>query len=201
MKRRVTTAVIIAAALVWASTVAAAYRAIRLFETTPGMDANAPAQWPGASTIRRTQGEWSLVMLVHPKCSCSRASVTELQAVIEKVPPRVRPYVLVYKPKGVAPGWEQTDVVQSATRLRRANVIYDENGREADLFGGFTSGQTFVYDDAGKLRFAGGITSLRGHAGINRGRMDIINIASSRSGSGSHPVFGCAIATAKERNP
>ncbi|HEX2121342.1 MAG TPA: RedB protein, partial [Thermoanaerobaculia bacterium] len=89
---------------------------------------------------------------------------------------------------------EKTEVVAAASRLRRARVLIDENGREAKLFGGFTSGQTFLYDRRGRLRFAGGITSLRGHAGINRGRVDIIDIVSARGGSGVHPVFGCAIA-------
>ena len=187
-----------AASLVWVSTVAAAYRAIRRFETTPGQAALAPQRWPAASHIRPRAGEWSLVMLVHPHCSCSRASVQELQAIIEKSP-AVRPYVLVYRPTSFKPGWEQTEVVTAASRLRRTSVVIDENGREASLFGGFTSGQTILYDGEGRLRFAGGITSLRGHAGINGGRTEIIDIVSSRRRSGSHPVFGCAIASRTER--
>ncbi len=182
------------AAIVWAGTVAAGGRAIRLFESTPGEAATAPPVWPQASAIDRAGDEWSLVMLVHPHCSCSRASVQELQAAIEKSPSTLRTYVLVYRPTSFKPGWEKTEVVAAASRLRRARVLIDENGREAKLFGGFTSGQTFLYDRRGKLRFAGGITSLRGHAGINRGRVDIIDIVSAREGSGVHPVFGCAIA-------
>jgi len=189
---RTITFVLIAAALVWAATVGAAYRAIRRFETTPGRDAIAPVSWPRASAIHRTPGEWTLVMLVHPHCSCSRASVQELQAVLEKSP-LVRPHVLVYRPSGAAEGWLDTEVVKTARGLRRARVVIDDEGREAERFGGFTSGQTFLYDPDGRLRFEGGITSLRGHAGINRGRTDIIQIVSSGNGEGSHPVFGCAI--------
>ncbi|HEX6160075.1 MAG TPA: RedB protein [Thermoanaerobaculia bacterium] len=197
--RRLIAVVLTAAAMIWAGTVAAAYRAVRLFESTPGMSANAPRSWPDASAIRRAKGEWSLVMLVHPRCSCSRASVQELQAVIEKAPAAVRTHVLVYRPESFAKGWEQTDVVASASRLRRANVRIDENGREAQLFGGFTSGQTLLYDDRGTLRFAGGITSLRGHAGLNRGRADIIDIVNRRAEAGTHPVFGCAIVRKENR--
>jgi hypothetical protein len=105
----------------------------------------------------------------------------------------VRPYVLVFRPHEFAEGWERTDVYTAATRLRRAHVIVDEDGREARLFGGFTSGQTFLYDGDGKLRFEGGITSLRGHAGLNSGRAGVIRIANTQSGTGTHPVFGCAI--------
>lgn len=198
-RRWIIPTVLTAAALVWAGTVAAAYQAVRAFETTPGEAATAPRSWPVKSAIQPAEGEWSLVMLVHPRCSCSRASVQELQAIIEKSPATVKPYVLVYRPSEFAPGWENTDVVKAASRLRRTNVIIDENGREADLFGGFTSGQTFVYDGRGKLRFAGGITSLRGHAGLNSGRVDIIDIVNQRAQFGSHPVFGCAISRKEEQ--
>jgi hypothetical protein len=194
-RRRIIAVALSLAAVIWAATVAAAYRAIRLFESTPGMSANAPATWPVRSTIARATDEWSLVMLVHPHCSCSRASVSELQAVLEKATPALKTYVLVYRPADFKPGWEKTQVVENASKLRRAKVLIDENGREADLFGGFTSGQTLLYDDEGRLRFAGGITMLRGHAGLNSGRTGIIDILRSGRGTGAHPVFGCAIST------
>jgi hypothetical protein len=181
------------AAIVWAATVAAAYQAIRRFESTPGPAAIAPVSWPVRSNVPRAEGTWTLVMLVHPHCSCSRASVKELEAVLEKAPRSVRTHVLVFRPREFQAGWERTDVYESATRLRRARVLIDEDGREAALFGGFTSGQTFLYDGEGRLRFEGGITLLRGHAGLNSGRADIIHIANTKSGKGNHPVFGCAI--------
>jgi hypothetical protein len=185
-------AAIVVAALVWTATIGAAFNAIRRFETTPGAAALAGPSWPSASSVPRQRGEWSLVMLVHPHCSCSRASVQELQAIIEKSP-SVQPYVLVYRPADFKAGWEQGAVLSAASRLPRTKVIIDENGREAMRFGGFTSGQTLLYDRQGRLRFAGGITSLRGHSGINSGRIDVIKIASSGNGMGEHPVFGCAI--------
>lgn len=194
MKRRwILTVSLAGAALIWAATVAAAYQAIRNFESTPGSAAIAPITWPAQSRVTRTDGQWTLVMLVHPHCSCSRASIKELEAVLEKAPRSVQPYVLVFRPSDFPAGWERTDVYTSATRLRRARVLIDEDGREARLFGGFTSGQTFLYDAEGKLRFEGGITLLRGHAGLNSGRAGIIQIAHSKAGTGTHPVFGCAI--------
>jgi hypothetical protein len=198
--RRFVTAAIVLAGLTWAGTIAAAYQAVRRFETTPGFAADASSSWPARSTIPRGAGRWSLVMLVHPHCSCSRASIQELQAILEKAPHTLHASVLVYRPSEFPAGWERTDVYESASKLPRTNVIVDRDGREAAVFGGFTSGQTFLYDATGHLRFAGGITSLRGHAGLNRGRADIIQIASAGQGSGKHPVFGCAIATPGKGN-
>ena len=198
--RRIITASIVLAALAWAGTIAAAYQAVRRFETTPGMAADAASSWPVRSAIARQDGQWSLIMLVHPHCSCSRASIQELQAILEKAPHTLRTSVLVYRPSEFPAGWERTDVYEAASRLPRTNVIIDRDGREAAVFGGFTSGQTFLYDGTGRLRFAGGITSLRGHAGVNRGRADVIQIANAGKGSGKHPVFGCAIASPGKRN-
>jgi len=181
------------AAAIWLGTVAAAYRAIRRFESTPGRAAVARKSWPAESGLVRTSGAATLVMLVHPQCSCTRASMQELGAVIEKAPRTMRTYVVVYRPRGAKPGWEQTDVYASAMRLRNTRVIVDEEGREAKRFGAFTSGQTFLYDAAGRLRFEGGITLLRGHAGNNSGRQEMIRLANAPEGQATHPVFGCSI--------
>lgn len=194
----VTTSIIIAGAI-WVTTVGAAVRAIRRFEATPGRAAVAPKSWPADSSLVRNHEAPTLVMLVHPQCSCTRASLAELQAVIEKSPRALRTYVVVYRPHQMKAGWEKTEVYDAATRLRGAHVIVDEDGREAKRFGTFTSGQTFVYDASGLLRFEGGITMLRGHAGLNSGRADVIQIANGEAGKGTHPVFGCSIVSRGEK--
>ncbi|HEY0371476.1 MAG TPA: RedB protein [Thermoanaerobaculia bacterium] len=199
MKRRVLLLSLIAAGVLWIGTVAAAFEAIRRFEVTPGLPASAPRAWPAASTVSRTPGQWSLVMLVHPHCSCSRASVQELGAILEKAPHDLQTTILVYRPHEMPQGWERTSVTDAASRLHRARVVLDADGAQAAIFGGFTSGQTFLYDADGQLRFTGGITSLRGHEGLNRGRADVIRIASERAGNASHPVFGCAITTPRSQ--
>jgi hypothetical protein len=195
----VVTASIFVASLIWVGTVAAAFRAIRRFESTPGIAAEGPRSWPAESSLVRSEGAPTLVMLMHPQCSCTRASLNELQAVIEKSPRNLRTYVVVYRPHDATPGWERTDTFTAATRLRGAHVVVDADGREAKRFGTFTSGQTFLYDANGHLRFEGGITLLRGHAGLNSGRADIIRIANGEAGKGTHPVFGCSIVSRGEK--
>lgn len=197
IRQRLFLSMLIVAAIVWAGTVAAAYRAIRQFETTPGVAATAPNVWPASTHVKRSAGAWSLVMLVHPHCSCSRASVQELAEIVKNAPRDVETTVLVFRPHEMAAGWERTAVYDAAMRVRGVRVVLDTDAVEARAFGGFTSGQTFLYDAEGQLRFTGGITSLRGHAGINRGRVDILRIAATHSGSGKHPVFGCAITEAE----
>lgn len=202
MSRRILViGVLVVAACIWTGTVGAMYQSIRRFETTPGREAASLPTWPAKSQILPAQDRWTLVMLIHPQCSCSRASIQELERIIELSGPSLQTVVVVYRPAGFKPGWEKTDVFAAATHLQRARVVIDVDGREARLFGGFTSGQTFLYDREGKLRFSGGITSLRGHAGVNRGSMDIVDIVSSKARQGTHPVFGCAIVTKTESEP
>jgi len=192
-RRIAVAAALVLAALLWTTTIGAMVHAIRRFESTPGRAADALGSWPAASRIPRAPGQWRLVMLIHPHCSCSRASITELERIIEHSPPSLRTYIVVYRPSDFAKGWETTDVFTAASRLPRTRIVLDQDGHEARLFRGFTSGQTYLYDGDGKLRFSGGITLLRGHAGFNSGSAEVIEIARSKSGAGSHPVFGCAI--------
>jgi hypothetical protein len=191
MKKRsvIITASIVIAGAIWIGTVGAAVRAAAV----------APKSWPSDSNLVLNHEAPTLVMLVHPQCSCTRASLAELQAVIEKSPRTLRTYVVVYRPHQAKAGWEKTAVYEAATRLRGTHVIVDEDGREAKRFGTFTSGQTFLYDATGTLRFEGGITMLRGHAGLNSGRAGVIHIANGEAGKGTHPVFGCSIVSRGEK--
>ena len=185
--------VLIGACAVWLATVGLAVRSIRAFEATPGRAADAPQHWPSSAGIAPEPATWTLVMLIHPHCSCSRASISELAAVMEHAPRNLRAYVLSYQPHQFPPEWSHTDVWTAARRLSRVRVLTDVDGKEARRFGSYTSGQTFLFDPSGTRRFSGGITLLRGHAGLNSGRADVIRIANGGSGPGTHPVFGCAI--------
>src|SRR5688500_10944324 len=69
--------IIVAAASWW---VVIGYGLARLsaYANTPGPGAVAPRTWPAYSRIALDMQRPTLVMLVHPQCACSRASVGEL---------------------------------------------------------------------------------------------------------------------------
>jgi hypothetical protein len=48
------------------------------YDSAPGMAAVAPDAWPAQSAIHRDPDGPTLVMLAHPRCDCTRASVGEL---------------------------------------------------------------------------------------------------------------------------
>src|SRR5207244_13105960 len=119
MKRIVLLSALALACAIWVVTVGAAVRSIRAFESTPGRAADAPARWPSSAAVARRPGTWTLVMLIHPHCSCSRASISELAAIMEQAPRNLRAYVLAYRPQEFAPEWSHTDVWTAAHRLPR----------------------------------------------------------------------------------
>jgi len=72
-------------------------------------------------------------------------------------------------------------------------LIVDHDGRETDRFGARVSGQTFLYDRDGRLRFSGGVTMSRGHVGANAGTEAIRDVMQGRPASATAAVFGCAL--------
>jgi hypothetical protein len=80
--------------------------------------------------------------------------------------------------------------------------VRDESGREAQRFGGETSGQTFLYDRNGILLFSGGTTGARGHRGDNAGRASLLALLDHQSRYASRTsVFGCSLFAAQDRRP
>jgi hypothetical protein len=106
---------------------------------------------------------------------------------------RVAAYVLFVKPEGSADDWEQTDLWQSAASIPGVHVLVDD-GAEALRFHAVTSGQTALYDVAGRLLFSGGITASRGHSGDNAGRSAIVSLLNSGEAEQTETaVFGCSL--------
>jgi hypothetical protein len=164
------------------------------YENAPGVSAQPPVRWPTDSRIQRAPDSATLVMLAHPHCPCTRASIGELARLMAHSQGRVRAYVLFLKPAGFSDEWEKTDLWQSARSIPGVNVLIDDGGAEARRFHAATSGQTMLYDVEGRLLFSGGITGSRGHAGDNAGRSAILSLVNTGAAERTETfVFGCQL--------
>ena len=164
------------------------------YENTPGKASAAPARWPEASRLRLSDEGATLVLLAHPHCPCTRASIGELARLMAQAEGRVKAYVLFVKPPGFAFEWEKTDLWSGAAAIPGVSVVRDDEGVEALRFRAVTSGQVALYDRGGALLFSGGITSARGHAGDNAGRAAIVSLLTKGEAEQSEtPVFGCPL--------
>jgi hypothetical protein len=164
------------------------------FDNTPGVAAPPPAQWPADSRIERATDRLTLVMLVHPRCSCTRASIGELAELMARARVRPQAYVLFLKPSGFADNWEKSPLWHSAAGIPNVTVVRDDDGLEARRFGAAASGQTILYDVNGRLLFSGGITVSRGHSGDNAGRAAILALLRREVPEQTDSlVFGCPL--------
>jgi hypothetical protein len=179
----------------WFATVASGMAVILDYESRPGPAARPPTDWPSGTQVARIPGRATLVMLAHPHCPCTRASVGELARLMAHVQGRLTATVLFLSPSSAPIDWEQTDLWQSAAAIPSVAVRRDVDGVEAARFGAVTSGQVIVYDAAGGMVFSGGITGGRGHAGDNAGRSAILALVDGEPSTRESPVFGCSLVT------
>jgi hypothetical protein len=179
---------------IWLMAASGGLWVLAAYDNAPGVAANPSAQWPVGSRLERASDRPTIVLLAHPQCTCTPASIGELAEVLARVRTAPRTYVVFLKPGRFADGWERTALWQAASRLPNVTVIRDDDGEEARHFGGATSGQTFLYDSKGVLQFSGGITSARGHAGDNAGRQALVSLLDrAESRQRWTKVFGCPL--------
>lgn len=178
---------------VWLGTAAACLAVLWSSENTPGIRLSVPARWPAASRIAPAPGLATLVMFAHPRCPCTRAGVGELDQLMTRCNGLVRAHVIFYKPHGAPDQWAHTGLWRSAAAIPGVDVLCDEEGAEAALFGATTSGFVVLYDRGGRLRFNGGITAERGHSGDNEGLGSIEAILNGQPPRLTNmPVLGCS---------
>lgn len=190
-----TTLGLTAATLGWIVAVASGMAMLAAYASTPGTPASAPPIWPTASAIVRRAGMPTILVFAHPGCPCTRATLGEIDWLLARVDGRVDVHVLVLQPESADRAWADTSLEQLAESIPRVQVQRDVDGREATRFGVATSGQVLLYDAADRLRFAGGITGARGHAGGNAGRDRLLMQVTEASADDptSSPVFGCGL--------
>jgi hypothetical protein len=133
-------------------------------------------------------------MIVHPNCPCSRASISEFEVLMSRCQDQVTAYVLFERLAGVIDDPATTDLWKTAARIPGVTVVSDTTGEWSKQFHAETSGQTLLYDRSGSLRFNGGITPSRGHAGESDGRIAIeLIINGAVPAHDTTPVYGCSL--------
>lgn len=171
------------------------------YKARPGEPAAAPAHWPDRSTISRVAGLPTLVMFAHPECPCTKASLEELSAVMGRASGKVTAWVVFVRPPGAHDDWEDTGLRRRAESIAGVSIRTDVDGIEAERFGAHVSGQVVLYDAAGVLRFAGGVTGSRGHVGDNLGRQRVLSVIETQTvDAPTTYVYGCELSGEARRS-
>jgi hypothetical protein len=178
----------------WLASVGFGMRVLLNYDNTPGRVSVEPKEFPEQSALFLASDRPTLVMLAHPRCPCTRASVGELAQIMAELQGQVKAYVVFAKPAGADAAWDDTGLWRSVAAIPGVTPIGDDDGKEAHRFGAETSGHTLLFGTDGRLLFSGGITESRGHAGGNVGESAIVSLVRyQRAARVRTPVFGCSL--------
>jgi hypothetical protein len=181
----------------WVIATTGGLSAMLVWQNTPAPRSGAGTDWPVNFPLRLDPNAASLVMVVHPKCPCSRASFAELVKVMTRATAPMRVAVLFYKPVAEPETWVEGSLYSEAKAIPGLQVLSDPDGQWATRLGAIASGHVFLFNHRGSLLFNGGITAGRGHEGENPGSETILALLSgSTPGFPSTHTFGCPVTEA-----
>lgn len=189
------------AIIAWFGLVAAGFGAMAAYSAKPGAVGEVPHTWPDNTPagLILDPDEPTLVLAVHPRCPCTRATINELERALAKSPAKPTVYALIFEPAPDDPiheddSFARTSIANRLSRLPGVIMIPDPGAEIASRFGALTSGHTLAYTPDAALAYSGGLTPTRAHEGPNTGTASLIEILNARESLASEaPVYGCPL--------
>ena len=178
---------------VWAASIGIGFVFLTDYSTRPGKPANVSPNLPAGIFAEADKRLPKLVLFIHPRCPCSRATLGELARIVANEQNRMEIKIFFYKPDNESREWVKTDLWETAKNIPGVEVEV-MNEAEIEKFGVVTSGQAILYNANGETVFSGGITLGRGHEGKSDGRAAIETyLETSDIYVSETPVFGCLL--------
>jgi hypothetical protein len=185
--------ILLALAAVWGTAAISGLSVLAHYSANSGV-ASVARDWPAGTGIDRPRDRFFLLIFVHPDCPCSEATLEELNRLRTKAGEHLAVTIVFSKPTATEEDLRHTTLWNQASVITNVKLMADIGGAEAARFDASTSGQVLLFDATGRLRFRGGITASRGHAGDNDGEDCIIAIlAGSMPPIQQTPVYGCRL--------
>lgn len=178
----------------WIGLMGGAFFFLVRHEQTPGIATTSIAtNLPSELKLSVAPERTVLLMFVHPRCPCSRASLGELEELISRAPEAGEVCVVFYKPVGEPDEWAKSGLYKEAQRLGW-QTRFDPGGAMAERFGATTSGHVLIYDTKHRLSYSGGVTASRGHWGDSESKATALkSLQQSLPGISTRPVYGCPL--------
>jgi hypothetical protein len=177
----------------WFLGCATAVALLAIYSQTPGAGGAAVPVLVDDLAIAPDPDRPTLVMFVHPRCPCTRASVEELARLQRRLKGRFATRVVFAVPAGMAEHWHESTLWEQAAGLHDCERITDQGGAITQRAGAATSGTVGLYAPDGRLLFWGGITPSRGHAGDNLGSDAITDYFKGAAYADRADVYGCPL--------
>ena len=167
-----------------------------LEEASEGAEAAASQNWPSDSALPLMMDKYTLLFFAHPKCTCTRASLYELDRLMARYNDKIEGHLaFATDPEfGTVSAQDENPLWAHGNRIEGIRPFLDHNNAEIRRFQVRVSGTVLLFSPAGKLCFAGGITPFKGHCGISAGRQAIESVIASKATELIRtPVFGCSL--------
>jgi hypothetical protein len=153
---------------------------------------------PGISLDQAFRGPTALLpkvmLFLHPKCSCSFASLTEFSNLLSVMKNKADLEVIFAKPAGMSEATLQGELWNEALKLSGVKVSVDELGVEHKKFGVSTSGEMLLFNEQGEKVFHGGLTPSRGHVGLSKGQIFVKEwFGGNKNKREVANVYGCGL--------
>jgi hypothetical protein len=178
----------------WGLACAGAMGVLLTYANTAGEMGGLREGWVVPASFERPADRAMLVVFAHPKCPCTRATMSAIERLQREVPGGFATRVVFYEPDGADATWRGTDLWARAQRLVDADAIPDPGGAIATGAGARVSGCVALFDRDGALLFWGGITPARGHEGESVGLGSLRSVLRGERGTASEaPVYGCEL--------
>ena len=179
---------------IWLAIICGSVAALHSYETTAAKTTASAPQWPTGIPLPRPATRPVLIIMLHPNCPCSRASIAELAELLARHPSQLTAYAVFTSSPGTPQDPATVDIWTTAASTPGLIAIRDNNATIGHALHATTSGQIFLYDSTGTLQFTGGITPSRAHTGDNFGSRSIETFLTTGVTPRSQTsVFGCAL--------
>lgn len=152
-------------------------------------------QWPRGCRLSLKEGK-TLMVFVHPKCPCTKAGLRELISLSQKE--RLDGYICAVVPADAPTDWLDDEFCRECKKIYGLQLLSDSKGQISKEFAASCSGEIFLFDKTGTLKFHGGINLARGHEGANDGLSSLQLALKGNEALESYPVYGCALLSSSE---
>lgn len=164
------------------------------YSNAAGPQGMLPVGWTPDARLECPEDRPMLLVFAHPKCPCTRATMSAIERLQRDVPGTFATRVVFYEPDGADASWHQTDLWVRAQKLIDAKAIADPGGSISGGAGAAVSGCVALLDPQDGLLFWGGVTPSRGHEGESVGLNSLRSILRGQEPVESRaPVFGCEL--------
>jgi len=180
--------------ILWLLLILSGFWMLWQYANTPGSQGHPNAGWMIPASLNTDTQKPTLVLFAHPRCPCTRATMSELERLQGDYGDVFSTLVLFYEPIDGGDSWRSTDLWRRALTMKHTTAVADPGGELAMRAGAETSGQIMLKNVDGGLEFWGGITASRGHESESFGGIALRSLIQGlETGHRRTQVFGCSL--------